>query len=149
LVIGFAIWKALPKKASVPPPAAKKSVAILSFVDLSPDKSSEPLADGISDVLINALSRIKDLHVPGRTSSFSFKGQKLDISEISRKLNVQAVLEGSVYVVGEKLRVFAQLINAEDGFQLWSEKFDRKALEIDDGLAQAYTCLASIKNGYE
>lgn len=118
------------RKTSAPLPVAKKSVAVLPFYDMGPDKSSEFLADGISDTLINALSRIRDLRVPARTSSFLFKGQKLNIHEIGRKLNVQAVLEGSVQVVGEKLRVSVQLSNAEDGFQLWSEKFDRKIEDI-------------------
>jgi serine/threonine-protein kinase len=140
LVIGVAIWKALPKKEAGPLPASKHSVAVLPFVDLSPDKSSEHLADGISDALINALSRIRDLRVPGRTSTFSFKGQEQDLREIGKKLNVQTVLEGSVQVMGEKLRISAQLINAEDGFQLWSEKYDRKmedVFAIQDDIARA------------
>jgi serine/threonine-protein kinase len=130
LVIGIVIWKTLPRKEASPPPASKHSVAVLPFVDLSPDKSSEHLADGLSDALINALSRIRDLRVPGRTSAFSFKGQEQDLREIGKKLNVQTVLEGSVQVMGEKLRVSAQLINAEDGFQLWSEKYDRKMEDV-------------------
>jgi eukaryotic-like serine/threonine-protein kinase len=140
IAIGLVIWKALPKKEPVPPPATKHSVAVLPFVDLSPDKSSEHLADGISDALINALSRIRDLRVPGRTSAFSFKGQAQDLREIGKKLNVQTVLEGSVQVMGEKLRVSAQLINADDGFQLWSEKYDRKMEDIfaiQDEIARA------------
>ena len=140
LVIGAFIWKALPKKEARPPLAAKKSVAVLPFVDLSPDKNSEYLADGISDALINALSRIRDLHVPGRTSAFSFKGQTQDLREIGQKLNVQTVLEGSVQVMGDRLRVGAQLINTEDGFQLWSEKYDRKmedVFAVQDDIARA------------
>lgn len=141
-VIGIIVWEALPRKASGPPPAAKKSVAVLPFVDRSPDKSSELLADNISEALINALGRIKDLNVPGRTSAFSFKGKNLDAHEIGQKLNVQAVLEGSVQVVGEKLRVSAQLVNAEDGFQLWSEIYNRKMeaeaiFAIQDEIARA------------
>jgi len=140
LIIGAVIWKALPKKEARPPLAAKKSVAVLPFVDLSPDKSSEYLADGISDALINALSRIRDLRVPGRTSAFSFKGQTQDLREIGKKLNVQTVLEGSVQVMGDRLRVGAQLINTEDGFQLWSEKYDRKmedVFAVQDDIARA------------
>jgi serine/threonine protein kinase/Tfp pilus assembly protein PilF len=140
LIIGAVIWKALPKKEARPPLAAKQSVAVLPFVDLSPDKSSEYLADGISDALINALSRIRDLHVPGRTSAFSFKGQAQDLREIGKKLNVQTVLEGSVQVMGDRLRVGAQLINTEDGFQLWSEKYDRTmedVFAVQDDIARA------------
>jgi len=125
IVIGYIIWKALPRKPAGPALAVKHSVAVLPFVDLSPDQSSEHLADGISDALINALSRIRDLRVPARTSAFYFKGKEQDIREIGQKLNVRTVLEGSVQVIGDRLRVAAQLINVDDGFQLWSEKYDR------------------------
>jgi serine/threonine-protein kinase len=148
IVMGLVIWKALPKKEAGPPPASKHSVAVLPFVDLSPDKSSEHLADGISDALINALSRIRDLRVPGRTSAFSFKGKEQDLREIGNKLNVQTVLEGSVQVMGEKLRVSAQLINAEDGFQLWSEKYDRNmenVFAIQDDIARAIVDILKVE----
>ena len=138
-VIGLLVWKSLPRKPAGPPPASGQSVAVLPFVDLSPDKSSEHLADGISDALINALSRIKDLRVPARTSAFFFKGKEQDIREIGQKLNVQTVLEGSIQVMGDRLRVAAQLIDAEDGFQLWSEKYDRKmedVFAIQDAIAR-------------
>jgi len=141
VIMGFVFWGVLPrKKVSKTPPASRHSVAVFPFVDLSPDQSSEHLADGISDAVINALSRIKDLRVPGRTSTFSFKGQEQDLREIGQKLDVQTVLEGSVQVMGERLRVSAQLINAEDGFHLWSEKYDRKmedVFAIQDGIARA------------
>jgi len=140
IAIGIVVWKTLPKKEAGPPPASKHSVAVLPFVDLSPDQSSEHLADGISDALINALSRIRDLRVPGRTSAFSFKGQEQDLRDIAKKLSVKTVLEGSVQVMGDKLRVSAQLINADDGFQLWSEKYDRKMEDIfaiQDDIARA------------
>jgi serine/threonine-protein kinase len=128
IIIG--LLKFIPKKETSLPPASKPSVAVLAFADLSPDKSNEYLADGISDALINALSKIRNLRVPGRTSTFSFKGQKTDVREIGQKLNVKMVLEGSVQVVGDRLRVAAQLINAEDGFQLWSDRYERKMEDI-------------------
>ncbi len=130
VAIGIGLMKLLSQKEATPPLASKSSVAVLAFADLSPDKSNEYLADGISDALINALSRIRDLRVPGRTSTFSFKGQKTDVREIGQKLNVKLVLEGSVQVVGDRLRVAAQLVNAEDGFQLWSERYDRKMEDV-------------------
>jgi serine/threonine-protein kinase len=105
-------------------------LAVLPFVDLSTASSSEPLADGISDALINALSRIPELRVIARTSAFLFKGQKVDVKEIGQKLNVRTILEGSVQVMGDRLRVGAQLINAEDGFQIWSEKYDREMADV-------------------
>jgi len=139
----FILWKAIGGKKPLAVTAsspATKSVAVLPFVDLSTDQSSEHLADGISDALINALSRIRDLRVPGRTSAFSFKGREVDVREIGQKLNVKTVLEGSVQVIGERLRIGAQLISVDDGFQLWSEKYDRKMgdiFDVQDDIARA------------
>jgi len=130
VVIVIGVKKILPDKDTVLPSAAGHSVAVLPFVDLTVDRSSEPLADGISDTLINALSQIPDLRVTARTSAFLFKGQKLDIREIGQKLNVRTVLEGSVQVMGNRLRVGAQLVNVDDGFQIWSEKYDRMMEDV-------------------
>jgi serine/threonine protein kinase/tetratricopeptide (TPR) repeat protein len=140
LVIMIILWMVRPREEAGPPLAQKQSVAVLPFVDLSPEKNNEHLADGISDALINALSRIEDLRVPGRTSAFFFKGKEQDVREIGQKLNVRTVLEGSVQVLSDRLRVAAQLINVEDGFQLWSEKYDRKMegiFAIQDDIARA------------
>jgi TolB-like protein/lipoprotein NlpI len=98
---------------------------VLPFTNLSGDPRQEYFSDGMSEELINALSQIKGLRVIARTSSFSFKGKDADISTIARKLNVAAVLEGSVRRSGSQVRITAQLIDAVNGFHLWSQDYDR------------------------
>ena len=112
-------------------PAEKKpSIAVLPFVDMSPQKDQEYFCDGIAEELINALTHIKDMRVVARTSAFVFRGEKLDVREIGKKLNVRTVLEGSIRKAGNRIRVTAQLIDVEDGYHLWSEKFDREMEDI-------------------
>jgi len=111
------------------PAPAKASVAVLPFVNISGDKENEYFSDGLSEELLNVLSKIGELKVAARTSSFHFKGKTGDIAEIARKLGVASILEGSVRQSGPKVRITAQLINAADGYHLWSETFDR---ELDD-----------------
>jgi serine/threonine protein kinase len=108
---------------------SKPSIAVMPFIDMSPQKDQEYFCDGIAEELINALTHIKDLHVVARTSAFSFKDAKLDVREIGRKLNVNTVLEGSIRKAGNRVRITSQLINVEDGYHLWSDKFDR---DLDD-----------------
>jgi TolB-like protein len=110
-----------------PPP---HSVAVLPFVNMSADKEQEYFSDGLSEELINALALIDQLQVAARTSSFSFKGQVLDVQTIARKLHVGAVLEGSVRRSGNTVRVTAQLINATNGFHLWSNTYDRDLKDV-------------------
>jgi TolB-like protein/Tfp pilus assembly protein PilF len=112
------------------PPESKPSIAVLPFVDMSPQKDQEYFCDGIAEELINSLSHIGDLHIVARTSAFAFKGAKLDVREIGQKLDVHTVLEGSIRKAGNKVRITAQLINVEDGYHLWSEKFDREMNDI-------------------
>jgi serine/threonine protein kinase/Tfp pilus assembly protein PilF len=128
--------------ATVPQPvvSAAKSVAVLPFANMSADPESEYFTDGMAEELINALSKIQALRVASRTSSFAFKGKNEDIGEIGRKLKVSTVLEGSVRKIGNRLRIGAQLINVADGYQLWSEKFDRDmedVFTIQDEISQA------------
>jgi adenylate cyclase len=104
-----------------PPP---HSIAVLPFVNMSGDKEQEYFSDGLTEELLNSLSRINELQVAARTSAFSFKGQNTDISTIAHKLNVGAVLEGSVRRSGKTIRTTAQLINAVTGFHLWSQTYD-------------------------
>ena len=111
-------------------PKAAPSIAVLPFADMSPDKDQGYFAEGIAEELINALAHIQDLRVVARTSAFALKGMNLDIRDIGRKLDVKAVLEGSVRKAGNRLRVTAQLINVEDGFHLWSERYDRDMADI-------------------
>jgi len=105
------------------------SIAVLPFVNMSNDPEQEYFSDGLSEELLNVLARIKQLKVAARTSSFFFKNKNMDIKEIAEKLNVEHVLEGSVRKSGTKLRVTAQLIQADTGYHLWSETYD---YEIDD-----------------
>ena len=106
------------------------SVAVLPFADMSPDGDQEYFGDGIADELLNELVRLDGLHVAGRTSSFSFKGRNEDLKVIGEALNVGTILEGSVRKDGDRVRVTAQLIDASDGYHLWSETYDRELLDI-------------------
>jgi serine/threonine protein kinase/Tfp pilus assembly protein PilF len=117
-----------------------KSVAVLPFANSSADPDSEYFTDGMADEIISALSKIQSLRVASRTSSFAFKGKNEDISEIGKKLKVSTVLEGSMRKMGNKLRIIAQLINVADGYQLWSERYDRDmedVFAIQDDISQA------------
>jgi len=105
-----------------PPP---HSIAVLPFVNMSGDKEQEYFSDGLTEEILNSLARINELQVSARTSSFLFKGEKVDLGTIARKLNVGAILEGSVRHSGNTVRVTAQLNNAVTGFHLWSQTYDR------------------------
>jgi len=107
-----------------------KSIAVLPFVNMSNDPEQEYFSDGISEELLNALAKIRDLRVAARTSSFAFKGKNQDITAIGEQLNVATVLEGSVRKSGQRLRITAQLINVEDGYHLWSDTYDRDLTDI-------------------
>jgi len=109
---------------------SEQSIAVLPFVNMSDDASNEYFSDGLSEELLNLLARIPNFHVAARTSSFSFKGEKIDIPAVAKKLNVANVLEGSVRKAGNHIRITAQLINATDGYHLWSETFDRTLEDI-------------------
>ncbi len=108
----------------------RKSIAILPFANLSSDPEQEYFCEGISEELINALVKIDDLKVAGRTSSFSFKGRNVDLKLIGKSLKVKTILEGSVRRSGSRIRITAQLISVEDGFHLWSEIYDREMIEV-------------------
>lgn len=111
--------------AGPPAAASKASVAILAFADLSPGHDHDYFCDGIAEEIINALCCVRGLRVASRTSSFQFKGRAADVREIARALGVGAVVEGSVRKAGDRVRITAQLVNAADGYHLWSETFDR------------------------
>ncbi|MBT8080859.1 MAG: tetratricopeptide repeat protein [Gammaproteobacteria bacterium] len=106
------------------------SIAVLSFDDMSPDKDQEYLCDGIAEEILNRLAQIQNLRVASRTSSFRFKGQPADVGNIGRQLNVATVLEGSVRKSDDQLRIATQLVNAADGYHLWSHSYDRKLEHI-------------------
>jgi eukaryotic-like serine/threonine-protein kinase len=120
-----------------PPP---HSIAVLPFVNMSGDKEQEYFSDGVSEELLNSLSRITELRVAARASSFYFKGEHVDLSTIAHKLNVAAILEGSVRRSGNTIRISAELSNAITGFHLWSQTYDRdlgNILKIQTDIASA------------
>ncbi len=110
--------------------AADSSIAVLPFADMSAAKDQEYFADGISEELLNVLAQVRGLQVAGRTSSFAFKNDNRDLREIGQLLNVSHILEGSVRKAGDKVRITAQLVKANDGFHLWSATYDRQLTDI-------------------
>jgi TolB-like protein/Flp pilus assembly protein TadD len=116
------------------------SIVVLPFTCMSADPEDEFFADGITEEVINALAQIEQLHVVARTSAFSFKGKYIDVRAIGKRLNVRTALLGSVRRAGNELRITAQLVNTEDGYHLWSERYDREmedVFEIQDEIAHS------------
>ncbi|MBD0300566.1 MAG: guanylate cyclase, partial [Nitrososphaera sp.] len=105
-------------------------LAVLPFVNMSPDPENEYFSDGITEELLNALTKVDGLQVTSRTSAFAFKGKHDDVRDIGIRLNVDKILEGSVRKAGNRVRITAQLINAADGYHLWSETYDRNLTDI-------------------
>ncbi len=128
-----------------PPPAGGPepphlSIAVLPFVNMSPDAENEYLSDGFAEEITNALTRVGPLQVASRTSAFAFKGRSVDARRIGKELGVATVLEGSVRRAGSRLRITAQLVKAADGYHLWSARFDRETEDvfaIQDEIAQS------------
>ena len=119
-----------------------KSIAVLPFLNIGNDPDQEYFSDGIAEEIINSLTNLKDLKVAGRTSSFKFRDNDLDLNELGKRLLVSTVLAGSVRKQGNRVRITAQLVNIEDGYQLWSEKYDREmddVFAIQDDIAMAIT----------
>jgi TolB-like protein/tRNA A-37 threonylcarbamoyl transferase component Bud32 len=108
----------------------ERSVAVLPFANLSTDAENEYFADGITEEILSALARVPSLRVAGRTSAFYFKGQKVPLREVAAQLKVRTILEGSVRRSGARVRITAQLLDAADGYQLWSERYDRELTDI-------------------
>jgi len=124
------------------------SIAVLPFADLSPAKDQEYFADGIAEEILNALANVEGLHVPGRTSSFFFKGKSAKLADIGRELNVGAVLEGSVRKEGNRVRVTAQVVDVPRGYHLWSETYDRELtgiFAVQDEIARAVVQALKVK----
>ena len=129
--------------------AAPKAIAVLPFLDLTDDMNEEPFADGMTEELINKLSKVKGLHVPSPTASFYFKGKQLTVAEIARSLHVTYVLDGSVRKSGDTLRVAARLVRADDGYVVWSEHYDRPVgdkLMVQDDIASEVTSALAGKS---
>lgn len=123
-----------------PSQAEVASIAVLPFANLSADKENEYFSDGLAEEILIALSRVAGLRVTARSSSFSFKGKSVEMSEIASRLHVAHILDGSVRRAGNRVRVTVQLVNARNGFQLWSERYDRQMediFEVQDEIARA------------
>ena len=123
---------AVVEKVATPTTSDRPSIVVLPFANMSSDPEQDYFCDGMAEEVINLLAQLENLHVVARTSAFSFKGRDIDVRKIGNELGVGAVLEGSVRKAGDRLRITAQLINAEDGYHLWSESFDR---QLDDVFA--------------
>jgi serine/threonine protein kinase/Tfp pilus assembly protein PilF len=120
--------------------SSAKSVAVLPFANMSNDAENEYFADGMAEEIINALSKIQSLRVASRTVSFALKGKNEDLADVGKKLHVSTVLDGSVRRMGNRLRITAQLVNVADGYQLWSDRYDREmedVFAIQDDISQA------------
>src|SRR5262249_20286743 len=127
LAIGVFLWKGRLFKSGSP---ALSSVVVLPFIDLSPQKDQDYFSDGLTEEIIDVLSRVPNLRVVARTSAFAFKGKAIDIRKIGEQLNVGVVLEGSVRKSGDQLRITAQLNRVSDGTHLWSRTYDRQLRDV-------------------
>jgi len=139
---------------AAPATAAQPSIAVLPFVNMSADPDNEYFSDGISEEILNVLSRIPELKVAARTSAFAYKGSNAKVAQIARELGVNHVLEGSVRKAGDQVRITAQLIQADNGFHLWSETYDRQLTnifaiqdEIAAAIAQSLKVTLALESG--
>lgn len=156
VILGSIIWRFLiqPSKgaAPAPPMSEGQSVAVLPFEDISPTKNHEYLGDGIAETLINALTPIQGLRVPARASSFSFKGKKQDKLEIGRKLGVDYLIEATIAVVENNLKITARLMQVKDGAPVWSNQYDRTmddVFAIQDEIAREIVKTLKVKLPFE
>ena len=132
---------------------AQKAVAVLPLSNMSADPENEYFTDGMTEEIINALSKVPGIHVASRSSSFAFKGKKdVDVRQVGEKLGVTSVLEGSVRKVGNRIRIAAQLVNVDNGYQLWSETYDRQledVFAVQDELSRSIVDALKLKLGGE
>ena len=136
------------RKGANAPSLKNTSIAVLPFADISPGKDQEYFSDGLTEELINGLAKVSGLKVIGRSSTFQFKGKNEDLREVGRKLGVANVLEGSVRREGNQVRITAELIETDDGFQLWSQTYDREIkgiFAVQDEISQAATEALQLK----
>jgi serine/threonine protein kinase/tetratricopeptide (TPR) repeat protein len=130
VVIGLLIWSPWAPRELSPPSPEKPSIAVLPFDDLSPEKDQEHFCDGLAESIINVLTKVQDLRVPAKTSSFSFKGKESTIQEIGERLKVDTILSGSVQKSGDKVRISARLVNVADESHLWAEQYNRDLSDV-------------------
>src|SRR5437867_2949263 len=141
--VGVIVWKSESVRHPIP-----ASIAVLPFLDLSQAKDQEYFCDGMSEEILNALAKVDGLHVVARTSSFSFKGKNVNVSEVGKKISVENVVEGSVRREGNRVRISAQLINARNGVHLWSETYERElqgVFALQDEITRAIVDALKIK----
>jgi serine/threonine-protein kinase len=134
--------------AAVPRSHESPSIAVLPFTNMSADPENEFFSDGLSEELLNVLTKIPELKVTGRTSSFAFKGKQEDLRDIGHKLGVSTLLEGSVRKAGNRIRITAQLVKVSDGFHIWSETYDRvldDIFAVQDDIARAVSAALHVK----
>jgi serine/threonine-protein kinase len=146
LLAGWLLTKRNETSVGAPPASA----AVLPFVDMSPAKDQEYFSDGLTEELITSLSQVQGLRVAARTSSFQFKGGNADVREVGRRLDVGAVIEGSVRRSGNRMRIAAQLVSAKDGYQLWSQAYDRELTDVfavQEEIARAIVEALRVKLG--
>ena len=151
---GIAAFFFVVSKKSAMSGVSGQSIAVLPFLNMSADKNDEYLSDGMTEELLNVLAKVKGLRVPGRSSSFAFKGNNTEdiFRKVGEQLHVNTVLEGSVRKVGDKLRITAQLINVADGYHLWSDTYDgdmKDILGVEGEVAQRVVEVLKIKLGVE
>jgi adenylate cyclase len=135
-------------KSAKAPLEGPASVAVLPFLNMSGDPANEYFSDGMTEELLNVLSRVPDLNVAARTSSFAFKGRDVPVDSIGRTLSVTHVVEGSVRATGDRVRITAQLIDTRTGYHLWSETYDRRlndVFEVQDEIATAIAKVLQIR----
>lgn len=140
--------QATPTRKEIAAVPATPSIAVLPLIDLSPDRDQEYFCDGLTEEIINALTRAKELKVISRNSAFQFKGGNLDISQIGRRLGVQQILEGSLRKGGKKIRVTVRLINVSDGFLIWADDYERELEDIfaiQDDIARSVVNKLKVK----
>src|SRR6266513_5062852 len=141
--VGVIVWKSELVRHPIP-----ASIAVLPFLDLSQAKDQEYFCDGMSEEILNALAKVDGLHVVARTSSFSFKGKNVNVSEVGKKLSVENVLEGSLRREGNRIRISAQLVNARNGFHLWSQTYERElkgVFALQDDITRSIVDALKIK----
>src|SRR4030095_4604845 len=143
VAVGVIVWKSELVRHPIP-----ASIAVLPFLDLSPAKDQEYFCDGMSEEILDSLAKADGLRVIARTSSFSFKGKNVDASAVGKKLNVANVLEGSLRREGNQIRVTAKLIDARNGFHLWSETYERDlkgVFSLQDEITRSIVSALKIK----
>ena len=129
------------------PVSALPSIAVLPFINLTGSSDDDYLADGIAEEILNSLARLRTMHVAARSSSFAFRGKSIDLNAIGERLGVRTVLEGSIRRSGKRLRVGVQLVDVTNGFQLWSERYDRQdedVFEIEDQIAASVVATLKV-----